>query len=311
MAQDGNIVQQREVPMKTSDKIVHLTVFAAFSYMAPATHADGLLKPYLLASNKPGDMAAILQQTQDALAAHGFEVVGEYSPYNNAEVLIVTNTKQKAAAAKTTMGGYGATDRVALTKVNGNIQVAYTNPLYMANAFRMADDLSDVGADLAAALGAGRPFGAGGLSAADLREYHYKFMMPYFDEPYELGRFASYDEAVKAVEAGMASGRGGVSKVYRVDIPGKKQTVFGVHMTEGCSGDQYIMDRIDFAETKSTPHLPYEVLVSGNNVYALAAKFRIAQSFPDLSMVGSNSFLSIMCAPDAIETALKTMLGNR
>ena len=50
--------------------------------------------------------------------------------------------------------------------------------------------------------------------------------------------------------------------------------------------DKYIMSEIDFQDVKSTAHLPYDILVSGNKVYALYARFRIAISFPDLSMMG-------------------------
>jgi hypothetical protein len=64
------------------------------------------------------------------------------------------------------------------------------------------------------------------------------------------------------------------------------------------------MERIDFKDLKSTGHLPYEMVIAGNKVHALPAEFRIAISFPDLSMVGGNSFASIMCAPDAIQSAL-------
>ena len=217
----------------------------------------------------------------------------------------------KEAAAKTPTGGYGAAQRVTLTKVGDRIQIAHTNPRYMTNAYRMADELKAVETGLAAALGTGTPYVAKGLSPARLRKYHYKVMMPYFDEPTELGQFSSHEEAVNAVETGLAEGRGGVSRVYRIDIPGQPVALFGVAMREGCSGDRYIMERIDFADTKSTPHLPYEVLIQGKTVFALATEFRIAQSFPDLSMVGANSFFSIMCAPDAIESALKTVVGGK
>jgi hypothetical protein len=72
------------------------------------------------------------------------------------------------------------------------------------------------------------------------------------------------------------------------------------------------MDYIDFGDVKSTAHLPYEILVSGNKVYHLYARFRIAISFPDLSMMGSNSFMSIMSAPGAIKDALKeTLAGDK
>ena len=117
-------------------------------------------------------------------------------------------------------------------------------------------------------------------------------------------------------EAALAAQKGGVSKVYRIDIPGKEQTLYGVHIHGSdsitkCAGDQYIMERIDFKDVKSTPHLPYEMLVVGGTVYALPAEFRIAISFPDLSMVGSNSFASIMCAPTAIESALTEGAGGK
>ena len=45
-------------------------------------------------------------------------------------------------------------------------------------------------------------------------------------------------------------------------------------------------------------------------MYALPAEFRIAINFPDLSMMGDNSFMSIMCAPEAIEAALTSVVGG-
>jgi hypothetical protein len=69
--------------------------------------------------------------------------------------------------------------------------------------------------------------------------------------------------------------------------------------------DRFIMSEIDFRDVKSTAHLPYEVLVSDNKVYALYARFRIAIDFPDLSMMGKNSFMNIMKTPEAIREALQ------
>jgi hypothetical protein len=70
------------------------------------------------------------------------------------------------------------------------------------------------------------------------------------------------------------------------------------------------MSEIDFRDIKSTAHLPYEVLVSDNKVYALYARFRIAISFPDLSMMGPNSFMNIMSAPEAIRKALQKTVSK-
>ncbi|MCX7180640.1 MAG: hypothetical protein NTX56_18380, partial [Proteobacteria bacterium] len=58
-------------------------------------------------------------------------------------------------------------------------------------------------------------------------------------------------------------------------------------------------------------HLPYELLVSGNKVLALYARFRIALDFPDLKMAGQNSFMKIMESPEAIRKALVSAAGEK
>ena len=140
--------------------------------------------------------------------------------------------------------------------------------------------------------------------------------MEYFDEPSVLAEHKSYQDAVASVEKNLAAGTAGVTKVYRIDIPGKQETVFGVAMKSKKADDKdmddkYIMSEIDFKNVRSTAHLPYEVLVSGNKTYALYARFRIATSFPDLSMMGSNSFMNIMSAPEAIRKSLVQTAGGK
>lgn len=274
--------------------------------------AEEKLRPYVLASNEPGTIPEAVTRVKDALSANGFEVVGEYAPYDGAYVIVVTNSALKRTAAKSEMGGFGAVQRVAVTAWNDRVQVAYTNPRYMAHAYRMATDLSDVAGQLEKALGAQDTFGAEGRSPGELRQYHYKMFMPYFDEPWVLKEFSSHRAALREIEQNLAKGVGGASKVYRVDLPGKNETLIGVGLTEGCGGDEFIMKTINSEPPlKSTPHLPYEILVTDGKVRALHAKFRIAQSFPDLKMIGSNSFWDIKCAPDAIQQALTKVVGGQ
>jgi len=275
-----------------------------------------LLKPFILGSKGPGAVAEKTEAAKAALTANGFTVVGTYSPYPNATVVVVTNDALKANAAKSDKGGFGAMQRVSITKVGNEVQVAYTNPVYMANAYRMAGDLKGVAAALEKALGNVQAFGAEGMTAAKLRKYHYTIGMEYFDEPSELAVHKSYEEAVAAVEKNLAAGTAGVTKVYRIDVPGKQETVFGVAMKGKTSDDKnmddkYLMSEIDFKDIRSTAHLPYEILVSGKKAYALYARFRIATSFPDLSMMGSNSFMNIMSAPEAIRKALVLTAGGK
>jgi len=292
--------------MRNTIKSVLLSVLFLLSGSALA---DVILKPFVLASKSAGTMAEKSAQVKSALTAAGFSIVGDYSPYSGANIIIVTNDELKKNAAASEFGGYGAAQRVSLTEAGNMIQVSYTNPVYMANVYRMSGDLSGVSAALAKALERVEEFGAQGMTAKQARKYHYTFGMEYFDEPSILATYASHDEALKAVDLGLANNRYGVSKVYRVDVPGKQESVFGVAM-KGSGDSQYMDDRfimseIDFREVKSTAHLPYEVLVSGNKVYALYARFRIAIDFPDLSMMGKNSFMNIMKSPEAIRGALE------
>lgn len=289
-----------------------------FIYSMGGALAEEILMPFVLASKSTGDVASVSADVKGKLTGAGFQVVGEYSPYSGANIIIVTNDAMKATAAKSEFGAYGAAARVSVTKNGNDIEVAYTNPVYMAAAYRMDGDGSAARAALEGALGAQQDFGSEKeLTASDLREYHYTIMMEYFDDPSELAEYDSQAEAVKAVEDSLAAGLGATAKVYRIDIPGKDETIFGVALkgkdADDCSGDKFVMNKIDKSTPRHTAHLPYEIVVSDGTAYALYARFRIAINWPHLPMMASETgatFFSIMCAPDAIEEALIQASGE-
>lgn len=293
-----------------------LLVGAGLFYGASGIAADAKLKTYILAETKKGTIAEVTTATKAKLSKAGFNIVGEYSPYDTATILIVTNKALIANAADSDFGAFGAGQRVTITKSGEDVQVAFTNPVYMSHVYRMKGDLSSVAAKLKTALGDKGAYGPDeGVTANALRDYQYKWLMPYFDDRLKLADYGNQQVAIEKVEAALAeNNKGGAKKVYRIDIAGKDESVIGVSMAGpanvDCSGDKYIMDKIDFKKVKSTGHLPYEVVISKGTVYALPAEFRIAISFPDLSMMGSNSFASIMCAPTAINEALALGVGG-
>ncbi len=303
--------------MNALRKIMLGLVALAVASMAQA--AGDKMKPFVLAYKTKGEVAAVESEVKQKLTGAGFQIAGEYSPYKDAMVIAITNDALKKNAAQSDFGGYGAAQRVSVTKNGADIEVSYTNPSYMAAAYRMKGDLSDVAKQLETALGAQQEFGSkNGLNDRKLRKYHYMFGMEYFDDldAHRLASHKSYDEAVKVIEANLAKGAGGVTKVYRIDIPGKQETVFGVGMKKPEGGDkfmsdEYIMSIIDFQSPKSTAHLPYEILVSGKDTYSLYARFRIAIDFPDLSMMGDNSFMNIVESPEAIKKALTRTAGGQ
>jgi hypothetical protein len=307
--------------MKVMTALLRKTfIFGLFCILSINTAlASEVLMPFVLAYKTTGDVNTVAGDVKGKLSGAGFEVVGEYSPYAGAHIIGVTNDALKAHAGKSERGGYGAVQRVAVTKNGDNIEVSYTNPVYMAAVYRMASDMADVRAALEGALGAEMDYGSEkNLTAEDLRKYHYTVMMEYFDDPSELAEYDSQEEAVKAVEDSLAAGLGATAKVWRVDIPGKNETVFGVALKgkdgEDCSGDEFVMTRVDQASPRSTAHLPYEILVTDGKAEALYARFRIAINWPHLPMVASatgGTFFSIMCSPGAIEEALIEASGEQ
>ncbi|HET8540367.1 MAG TPA: hypothetical protein VFL83_10895 [Anaeromyxobacter sp.] len=289
-------------------KLASLLALALAAGLAGA--AEPKLKPFVLASRVAGDPAKVADEVRAKLEAAGFEVAGRYAPYDGAIVLAVTAPDLRSAAAQQRFGGYAAAQRVTVTKVADEVQVAFTSPAYMAAGYRLKADLGPVEASLAQALGRLEEYGPkDGKSAKDLRGYHYMMSMPYFDDPWELAKYPTQAEALAAVEAGLAAGKGKTRKVYRVDVS-PDETVFGVALGDGCGADANVMKEIDFKPVRSTGHLPYEVLVSKGEVYALHAKFRIALNFTDLSMMGDHSFMRIRCAPGSIEGALKAAVAR-
>ena len=293
-------------------------IFAWFGLSTYAFAADDTKThmPFIHAGNVDHpSLYRAADQIKTQLKENGFNIVGEYTPYKTAHIIVVTNDVMKTNAAKSELGAFGAGLRVTLTNEGDKIQVSYSNPVYVSHVYRMKGDFTKVRASMEKALGFTTEYGPeDGLTGKDLRDYQYKWLMPYFTDTLDLADYGKQKEALEKINAILAEKKTGVTKVYEISLPGKEETVIGVAMSgannNDCSGDEYIMSRIDFKKLKSTGHLPYEVVVSKGKVYALPAEFRIAINFPDLSMMGSNSFASIMCAPDSIKAALVAAVGG-
>jgi len=284
-----------------------LAVLLAISGVSLAE--DISLKPFVLAYRGAGTIDAKLAEVKAAVEREGFQVVGGYAPYKGTHIVVVTSEALKKNAANSEFGAYGAALRISITEKGKDLQVSYFNPLYMAQAYRMKDTLADTATKMEKALGRKETFGSkNGLTSAKLRKYHYTVLMPYFNDQVELAKLKSHEEAVQNVEANLSAGKGGTLRVYRVDLPGKKESVFGVGIRGGDGADETVMKIVDSAELKQAAHLPYELIVSDGAVYMLHGKFRIAVDFPDLTM---GTFMKIKGAPSAIENTLKQVAGGK
>jgi hypothetical protein len=282
-----------------------------------ATAKDTLYKPFVLASVSEGTLEASTSATIKTLKGAGFEIAGQYSPVDGTNIIVVTSDALKVFAARSDRGGYAAGQRVSVTEADGNIEVAFVNPVYIQYAYRVDGDMQPVLDSLTDALGMVEACGGGNkkMTAKKLGKYNYMMGMQHFDDPSELGSFDSYEAAVAAVENGLALPDDALSQVYRIDIPGTEQTVFGVGMKmtneeEKDIDSTFQMEIVDFEGCKKRAYFPYEVLVTGNNVEALHMRFRMAVHFPNLSMMGSHGFTKLISAPGAIEKALEAMVAS-
>jgi hypothetical protein len=279
--------------------------------------AETTYQPFVLASINDRGLAEQTETTINALESAGFQLAGRYAPLPNANVIVVTSPQLQAIAAQTERGGYAAGQRVGVTERGGKTEVSFVNPLYIQYAYRLGDGMEEIHELLSKTLGNMEAFGTEkGMTAKKLGKYHYTVGMQRFDDPSELASFDSYEAALAAVERGLGRQGDALTQVYRIDLPGKEQTVFGVGMkAAGASDDEMNIDEahqlsiVDFEGYSKVAYYPYELLVNGNEVEALHMRFRMALHFPDLSMIGENSFFKLKSSPGATEDAFESMLG--
>ncbi len=279
------------------------------------------LKPYILGSTCSKSMSDVKVMAIAGLEKAGFTVVGEYMPVEDANrwMIIVSHPAlDKAVKSVGELTGFASTLRLALTKEGDVINLTYTNPVYWGNAY-FREDFDKVAAGYitvesafkkaVANIGSakGTQFGSEkGLKPGDLRKYHYMFGMPYFDDTKELADFDSHDEAVAKIESSLRLGKPGVKLVYKHNVPGTKLTLFGLALS-GETGEGSFMLKIDLGTPKHTAFLPYELLVMDDEVHMLHGRYRIALSFPDLTM---GTFTKIMSSPGDIEELLKQLVED-
>ena len=293
-------------------------VLVGLAAVAPQVAADEVrLKPFILGTAPAGNLEQAVADVKSSLKAQGFDEAGSYSPYPGATVIVVTSPELKAAAARARKnGGFGAGQRVAVTDYKGKLQVSYMNPAYLGAAYGLGK-LEAVSEKLKTALGATREFGAvDGLTAEALApgNYHYMVGMPYFQQVDVHAKYPNYQAALAAVEKGLAAGKGGTKKVYRIDLPGREVSVFGVAIVTGegidkgdKDTDREVMDIMDWQELRITPMLPHEMLVQGGEVISLRGRYRLALHSPDTKMAGAHGFTKLMSALGGIKAAFNAV----
>jgi hypothetical protein len=259
------------------------------------------LAPYVQGSKlAPTELSAQLAAVEKKLQAAGLTVIGRHTPKGMPQHGSLIVTDPDILTAIRAIGGSAVVASGIRVGVQANGTVSYMNPDYWYRAFlrgKFSNAQAAVKATrdrLAQALGDGNPFG-GDVPEGDLANYRYMFGMERFDsDNSELASYASFEEALSAVQANLGKGISETSKVYEVLMPDRKVAVFGVAMNSADSGESWWVGKIGADHMAA---LPYEIFIVGNKVYSLYARYRIALGWPALGM---GQFMGIINAPDAI-----------
>ena len=198
--------------------------------------------------------------------------------------------------------------KVGLVEKDGKVITSYTNPdylfrAYLRDAFATYETTldafsSDVKKTLAPLGGDFIPFG-GVVDADELKEYHYKIMMPYFTDPVTLAEYETFREGLAVIEENLRQKKGNTMEVYRLVYPDKEIAVFGVALKSMEDGEAHFLPKIGVEHAAA---MPYEIILQDNKATMLHGKYRIALHWPDLTM---GTFMKIMSTPGDIEDTLE------
>lgn len=268
------------------------------------------LAPYIQGTKlAAADLTQQLALVEKKLTTEGFTVVGRHTPAGLVGRASLVVTDPAVLEAIHTIGGSAIVGSGIRVAVQADGAVSYINPdywyrAYLRGQFKTAQvAVNSIKLRLGKALGAGADFG-GDVPEADLANYRYMLGMERFDSSNsELKKYASFDEALKAVQDNLGKGVGSTSRVYEVVMADSKQAVFGVAMNHASDGEGWWVNKIG---AEHMAGLPYELFIVDNKVFALYARYRIALAWPALGM---GQFMGIINAPDAIRKTLAHVAG--
>lgn len=275
------------------------------------------LKPYTMGAQSSESLDVVKEKTGQALSAAGFTILGQYQPaMDEMRWVFVVNSPEmiEAIQEKGELTGFAAALRVGLTVENDTVNISYTNPTYLGNAYfqKSFSDVEDkfltVQDKLKQAMaGLGtvndEAFGAKeGMTPKAISKYHYMFGMEYFTDVVELTEFSSYEVGKSIIESKLSKG-GDTKKVYAYEVPGQNLKLYGIALS-GESGEEHFLPIIDISTPKHTAFLPYEILLMGNTAVMMHGRYRIALAFPDLTMT---TFSKIMSTPGDIEDLMRSV----
>lgn len=289
--------------------MIFLSIFLGFTVLI---NAQETLSPFSAVSTK-GTVEDISTKVENAIQAANFQIVGQYNVADNTDLKVICFTRddlKTATAHYQDRGALASVLKIGIRKDAENVEVSILNPVYMFVAYfgenykEQGKALKIIDQDakniLINTFGALTDFG-GSLEIEDIEKYHYKMMMPYFDDPEELEYYDSFKEGLSFIRQKIADSKADIKLVYEV-VDEKKQTaVFGIGMLDAETGEGTYLPIIGERQIAA---LPYDIILQKNSVSMLHGKFRFALYWPELTM---GEFMKIMSTPGDVEDMMEAI----
>lgn len=268
------------------------------------------IQPFYRVATFDQSLSAVQDQVSPLLTQAGFTILGTYHPGNKENILVVAFTSkslQDLSLQFSDRGALASVLKASIIEQGGKSTLSILNPEYMFLAYwgKQLDGqeneltkLSEQVKSLFSSLGNLVAFG-GEMDKDDLPGYHYKIMMPYFDDPDELAEFDSFEDGLRVIRANLAAKKGNTLKVYEEVFAGKQIAVFGVGLMDNEIGEAHFLPIIGESHVAA---MPYQIILQGKQATALPGKYRLALYWPELSM---GTFMKIMRTPGDIENTLE------
>jgi len=290
-------------------KISLVYIFCIIASMAFAQE-ENLSPFYKLNASENLEFDQVKTNVENAFVGKSFELIGDYQPQNNGNFRVLCFTRKdlsELCLKSKDRGALASVIRVGIAKKEGNVNLSLLNPQYVCCAYlsnyesdkaglmAIVDEAKEALTSLGGKL---EPFG-GELKEKALKKYHYKMMMPYFDDPVELNTFNSFEEGLATILKNLKHRKGHTTLVYEQIFADEKIAVFGVGLMDSEDGEGYFLPIIGEDHIAA---MPYEIILQGKEATMLHGKYRFALYWPELTM---GTFMKIMSTPGDVEDFLE------
>lgn len=273
------------------------------------------LQPFYEVGRFDKTIPELSKQIETTLTNAGYEIIGSYHPENKDTLFVLCFTSDNLKQLSLEFpdrGPLAAVLKAGFIRTQGKTTLSILNPEYLFLAY-LGEQMNGHEAamktqskqvtDLFGKMGNMKPFG-GTVEKDRLIHYHYKMMMPYFDDPDELAEFNSFEEGLRVIQKNLNEQKGNTRKVYQLIFPKQQIAVFGVALLDPETGEA------DYLPTIGESHIaamPYEIILQGKKATSLAGKYRIALFWPELGM---GTFMKIVKTPGHIEDTMEALTSE-